>query len=356
MRRYRVSWKVTLPRLRHKDAIRLVVNVVLTVAHRTPRFWQSNNAITAALLPVAWLYRFIVFIRRRCYHSGLLAQHQATVPVIVVGNITAGGAGKTPLVIALANYLQTNGITTGVLCGGYGGSARGGAPVWVSATSEAHVVGDEAVLIARQTGLPVVSSKDRAAGAQLLATRCDCVICDDGLQHYRLYRDFELLVIDADRRFGNGLMLPAGPLREPLSRQSTVDLVCYSGLNPPSPGYQLQAEALVNLRNQSRTTLASFGPRRIHAVAGIAYPDKFFHALRLHGFDVIEHALPDHYQFTGESLHFDEDLPIVMTEKDAVKCAHFASHNTWYLAVSAQPDKALLYHFDLLVGRLCERR
>lgn len=325
------------------------------MAVSTPRFWQSINVIAVVLLPVAWLFGLIVFIRRWWYRIGLSSQYNAPVPVIVVGNITAGGAGKTPLVIVLAKYLQARGIAVGVLCGGYGGSARGGAPIWVDAHSEAHVAGDEAVLIAGQTGLPVVSSKDRAAGAQLLATKCHCVICDDGLQHYRLARDFELLVVDAERRFGNGLMLPAGPLREPLSRQTTVDLVCYSGENHPSPGYQLRAEALVNLHSQSRTTLASFGHRRIHAVAGIAYPDKFFQTLRSHGFDVIEHALPDHYQFTSESLSFDEKLPIVMTEKDAVKCAGFAPHDTWFLAVSAQPDKALLNYFDLLIGRLFEQ-
>lgn len=317
----------------------------------TPQWWQSRNLTALLLYPVSLLFGLIVSIRRWGYRQGILPTVALDKPVVVVGNLTAGGAGKTPLVIALVKHLQTRGVTAGVLGGGYGGTARGGPPLQVDAHADAAIAGDEAVVIARQTGAPVVVAKDRTVGAQQLLSQCDCIICDDGLQHYRLRRDIEIVVVDAQRRFGNGWLLPAGPLRELQSRLHSVDLVCYSGADHPSPGYTLQAEALINLHSQEQLPLSAFTQAPVHAVAGIAHPDKFFHTLRSHGLDVIEHPLPDHYVFNQQTLQFNDDLPVLMTEKDSVKCTKFARDNAWYLSVSAQPDRELLQQFDRLIGQ-----
>ncbi|MEM7257457.1 MAG: tetraacyldisaccharide 4'-kinase, partial [Pseudomonadota bacterium] len=301
--------------------------------------------------PVSLLFALVVYCRKWCYKRGVLGSVALDKPVVVVGNITAGGAGKTPLVIALVKHLDARGLSVGVLCGGYGGRARGGPPIVVNAQTDAELAGDEAIVIARQTGVPVVVAKDRASGAQQLQAQCDCIICDDGLQHYRLQRNVEIVVVDAQKRFGNGWMMPAGPLREPVRRLQSADLVCYSGAGHPTPGYELHAEALINLHSHTRVVPREFPAIRVHAVAGIAHPDKFFGMLRSLGFDPIEHPLPDHYSFNSETLHFNDNLPVIMTEKDAVKCTKFARDNTWYLLVSAQPDRALLEQFDQLIGQ-----
>jgi tetraacyldisaccharide 4'-kinase len=319
------------------------------VSAKTPHFWQSKNTIALALFPLSLLFRGVVAVRHQCYRWGLFKQYKVDVPVVVVGNISAGGAGKTPLVIALAQHLQQHCRSIGILCGGYGGSARGGEPVRVDAESDAACVGDEALMIARQTGLPVVVAKDRVAGARLLQTECACIVCDDGLQHYRLQRDVEIAVVNAAVEFGNGFMLPAGPLREPVRRLHCVDLICVSGEQRSAPGYSLQADALVHVRNQSSMSLDTFRHQRVHAVAGIAYPGNFFNMLRALGFEVVEHALPDHSPFNADTLRFEEPLPIIMTEKDSVKCRSFAPDNAWFLSVHAVPDPSLLSQFDQLM-------
>lgn len=334
---------------------------------RTPTFWQSKNVIAFALWPFSFVFRLLVSSRHLCYRAGLFTQSRIDTPVIVIGNITAGGAGKTPLVIALARHLQYRGVTVGILCGGYGGSARGGDPIRVDAKTDPAIAGDEAVLIANQTRMPVVVSKDRSVGAGLLeevlrasvdATLLKkpvCILCDDGLQHYSLHRDIEVVVVNAAQRFSNGFMLPAGPLREPQSRLHSVDVVCYSGEDHPAPGYRLRVDGLVNLHSDKRLLPAQFEQTRVRAVAGIAYPENFFKTLRLLGFDVVECALPDHHRFDQSTLQFDDNLPIIMTEKDSVKGREFAPQNTWYLAVVAVPDQALMQHFESWAQSLHDR-
>ena len=314
-----------------------------------PDYWQSKGIKALLLYPVSLLFAVLSLLRRVGYRTNLFNSHRLSIPVVIVGNITAGGAGKTPLVIALVEHLKRQGIRPGVISGGYGGSVRGGPPGEVYAGSSPVEVGDESVVIAKRTGVPVVVAKDRVAAAKMLIGHCEILICDDGLQHYALQRDIEIVVIDAQRLLGNGLLLPAGPLRESQKRLESVDLVVHSGKDRGQPGYELLADAVVNLETGTNIALSELAGEQVHAVAAIAYPDKFFSLLRSHGIDIIEHRFPDHYAFKVEDLRFNDDRPIVMTEKDQVKCQEFANDNMWFLSVSAVVDTDILESFDRLL-------
>lgn len=265
------------------------------------------------------------------------------VPVVVVGNVTVGGSGKTPLVLWLAQQLKGAGLQPGIISRGYGGMAR--ETMEVRPDSDPRLAGDEPVLLARNSACPVWVGLDRVAAAHaLLAARpaCDVLISDDGLQHYRLARQVEIAVVDGERRFGNGFLLPAGPLREGPSRLAKVDAVVVNGGSGAAPQgiqpvftMQLAGNVFYNLAEPSRCVQADFFVGQVlHAVAGIAHPGRFFDYLRGLGLSVSEHPFPDHHPFTANDLNFSGQ--VLMTEKDGVKCTGFAQENCWALAVEAE--------------------
>ena len=303
--------------------------------------WYNSAWWLWLLRPLELLFRLAAFVRRSLYRLGLLSVYRSEKPVVVVGNITVGGTGKTPVVIALVEALQAAGLRPGVVSRGYG--ATGGQfPLRVSASSSAADCGDEPLLIFRRTGCPCVVSPSRpdAVRALLAGPPVDVVISDDGLQHYALARDMEIAVIDARRGTGNGFCLPAGPLREPRSRLETVDFVLYRGGDDPLAGVPYELDALVNMATGERRTLAAEAfPGPVHAVAGIGQPEQFFHSLRAVGLDIEPHVFPDHHAYSAADLSPLDDRPIIMTEKDAVKCAAITGMQTWYLQISARlPD------------------
>ncbi len=317
------------------------------------RHWYRASPVGLVLAPLGWLYCAVAMLRRTLYSAGLLKRVNLPVAVIVVGNITVGGTGKTPLVIWLARWLRRHGYHPGVVTRGYGGRARDW-PQVVRADSDPAVVGDEPILLARHTECPVVADPDRARAARTVISRgCDVVISDDGLQHYRLARDVEIAVLDGERRLGNGRCLPAGPLREPLGRLADVHARVTNGTAQPGElAMQLVATRFRALGSDRDWPVSEFRGRRAHAVAGIGNPQRFFDHLRRLGVEVIEHAFPDHHDFAPADVRFGDDLPILMTEKDAVKCAAFADARMAYLAVEAQPDPRL---GELVLGKLKER-
>ncbi|HFC53468.1 MAG TPA: tetraacyldisaccharide 4'-kinase [Gammaproteobacteria bacterium] len=304
------------------------------------RLWYGGSLLAVPLVPLSWLFRGVVALRRRAYQRGLLHSQRAGCPVIVVGNLTVGGSGKTPFVIWLAGQLLSAGYWPGIVSRGYGGRASSW-PQQVRPDSDTKVVGDEAVLIARRTGCPMAVGPDRVEACRALQKfhQCDVIISDDGLQHYAMQRDLEIVIIDGARRFGNGHCLPAGPLREPPARLRSVDLVVLNG------GFPRAGEALMLLEGNTLCNLAepencrplsSLSGSRVHAVAGIGNPGRFFARLRETGLVVEEHPFPDHHRFSARDLEFGDNLPVVMTEKDAVKCRQFAGPDHWYLPVSAR--------------------
>ena len=320
--------------------------------------WQQRNGFSQALRPLAWLYCSIVAIRRGLYRLRLLSSTRLKVPVIVVGNLTVGGTGKTPLVISVVETLKQAGYRPGVISRGYRGKARSW-PQQVRPDSDPVMVGDEPILIARRTQCPMaVGPKRVAAGKALLKySDCDIIVCDDGLQHYALRRDLEVLVIDGSRRFGNGFCLPAGPLREPVRRLDNVDLIVTNGLAGPNEcGMRYEGDRLVNLADESQTCrLEDLKGSSVHAVAGIGNPQRFFERLALAGLDVREHVFPDHHLFLPRDLDYGNLVPIIMTEKDAVKCRRFARANMWYLPISVsltnQFEQQLLNRIETRYGQ-----
>lgn len=308
--------------------------------------WYRWSIWQVVLLPLSLLFWLISSARRALYRAGWIRCEKLPLPVIVVGNISVGGTGKTPLVIALVDLLQASGFKPGVISRGYHG--KGTLPRPVTAESEPREVGDEPVLLARKTGCPVWVGRRRVeAGQALIANHpeVNVIVCDDGLQHYRLARDVEIAVIDAVRWFGNGQLLPAGPLREPVRRMRSADVVVINGWLPGAPlqrrefTMQLTGNLLYNLRNPELEVQPEFFTgRTVHAVAGIGDPQRFFKHLKKLGVHCVEHPFPDHHAFTPQDFPWPESEMIVMTEKDAVKCVDFLGDQAWVLPVQAQLD------------------
>lgn len=317
---------------------------------RLDRYWDTPNPIAVLLLPLSWLFAAVVRLRLAAYRTGLLRTRRLPVPVVVVGNITVGGTGKTPLVIWLADYLRQRGWRPGIVSRGYGGRA-GSWPQQVRADSDPASVGDEAVMLAAHTGCPLCVGPDRpAAVAALLAhTDCNIVISDDGLQHYALARDLEIAVIDGERRLGNGHLLPAGPLREPASRLDAVDLVVVNGTGDEGElSMKLIQPAVRSLQEPGRElALTDLRGRRVHAVAGVGNPQRFFALLTQHGIEIEPHPFPDHHPFRAEDLAFDDGLPVLMTAKDAVKCRRLPCRDCWVVHIDAQPDADFVHRLNL---------
>jgi len=300
--------------------------------------WYQPQPIRWLLSPLSALYRCIISIRHYGYRSGLLTQTSLAVPVIIVGNISVGGTGKTPTVIWLAKQLQQAGFRPGIISRGYGGQSEY-YPLEVKSDSQASQVGDEPLLIHRQTACPMVVGPDRVAAGKMLLNTTDCniVISDDGLQHYALQRDIEIVVVDSQRLFGNEYCLPAGPLREPLSRLHCVDFIIHNGGHESAQFTMslIQGDAINLCDPKLSKSLASFQQQKLHAIAGIGNPQRFFQQLVGHGLTIESHAFADHHAFNADDLQFNDDQPILMTEKDAVKCQQFANKNMWYIPINA---------------------
>ena len=314
--------------------------------------WDRVTPVSALLYPVSLAFRAAVALRRAAYGAGLATIRTLPVPVIVVGNITAGGTGKTPVVLWLANYLRGHGYVPGIVSRGYGGTHA--APHRVAPEADPLACGDEPVLLARRSGCEVWIGADRAAaGRALLAEQpaCNVLISDDGLQHYGLGRNVEICVIDAARGLGNGWLLPAGPLREPPSRLRAMDAILINSgstetpaIIPDLPGLTsgrqfrmtLEGHEFHNLLNPGHRVGAEFfRGRRLHAVAGIGNPARFFRYLQTLGLDFIAHPFPDHHPYRPSDIAYADADAIVMTEKDAVKCQAFAADTLWKLPVDA---------------------
>lgn len=307
-------------------------------------WYRRNHPLSLLLAPFGWLFTVMVWLRRCGYATGLLRATRLSCPVVVVGNLTVGGTGKTPLVAWLATLLRDRGHNPGLVCRGYGGVAK----VWpqqVRPDSDPIVVGDESVLLARLSGCPVAAGPDRVAAARALLehTGCDLVISDDGLQHLRLGRDIEIAVVDGIRRHGNGRCLPAGPLREPVSRLNSVDIVVANdGAKRGEFEIKLLPVCVRNLLDESlEHELNTLRGGKAHVVCGIGNPARFFRLVESFGVDVIPHEFPDHFQFSPDDIRFEDELPVLMTEKDAVKCRRFADPRHWYMPMVVQPHHLL---------------
>jgi tetraacyldisaccharide 4'-kinase len=301
--------------------------------------WYGKHPLRLALAPLSWLFCAIVKVRQRAYRHGLLTRQKFPIPVIIAGNITVGGTGKTPLVIWLGQFLKKQGFKPGIVSRGYGGRAEKW-PQRVYPDSEPTLVGDEALLLARHSGCPVVVAPKRIKAVQTLLENhdCDLIISDDGLQHYALHRDIEIAVLDDIRRYGNKRCLPAGPLREPMTRLKQIDFIVTKGAalsQEFSMQYDLKPLQRVIDDNVSQP-LAALRGQTVHAVAGIGHPAKFFTRLRDNGLKLRCHEFPDHHYYSQTDIHFNDDKPVIMTEKDAVKCRHFAGPQHWYLPIEAR--------------------
>ncbi|WP_295973624.1 tetraacyldisaccharide 4'-kinase [uncultured Xanthomonas sp.] len=322
----------------------------------TPAYWYGTGSPPLHARVLTPLYAAAIALRRALYRRGWRKRHSIAAPVVVVGNLTAGGTGKTPLTIALVQRLRDAGWSPGVASRGYGRS-QPQEPRWIEPGTSAEQGGDEPVLIARKTSVPVRVDRDRVAAARaLLQAGCDIVVCDDGLQHYRLQRDIEIEVVDGQRRYGNGRLLPAGPLREPVARGNECDFrVINLGQASDSGALEagfgewamrLRIDSAQPLRGGRARPLRSFAGQRVHAVAGIAHPQRFFDMLRAQGIGVVPHAFPDHHQYRAADLAFGSELPVLMTEKDAVKCAAFV--NDWCFSVPLVAELPAAFWIGLL--------
>jgi len=325
--------------------------------HWIERHWYRLSALSIALLPLSFVFLAVVTVRRLLYRARLLASDQLPVPVIVVGNISVGGTGKTPLVLWLADALRDAGFHPGIITRGYGGNEEVQA---VAPDADTALAGDEPVLLAQRSRCPVWTGRNRVAAARgLLAhhREVNVLISDDGLQHYRLRRDIEIAALDGERGVGNGLMLPAGPLREPIRRLRSMDGVVVNGttrLTPPHRyGMHLEGRRFVNLLNPVvQFAPGAFRGKTLHAVAGIGNPQRFFAHLAALDLTFTAHPFPDHHRFCAADLHFPDADAVLMTEKDAVKCIGFARENFWFLPVEAKVDSALA---DLILDKLKAR-
>jgi tetraacyldisaccharide 4'-kinase len=331
------------------------------------RVWYERSPALFFLLltPLSLLFAVLAAVRRSAFRVGLFRSVRVSRPVIVVGNITVGGTGKTPLVVWICEFLQARGIQVGVVTRGYGGTASTW-PQDITCDSSAEAVGDEAVLTATRTNAIVVASPDRVEAAQrAIARGAEVVVSDDGLQHYRLARDAEIAVLDGRRGLGNGWLLPAGPLREARSRLNSVDLVVATSRGATeSDGACVVTTVDVVLRHEiheaqclttgERRKLAAFEGVRVHAIAAIGNPDAFFAMLRAHGLEVDAHPLPDHAAITPSDISFAGSAPILMTEKDAVKCRSFATGRLWVVPLQVRMEEAAAQRMAELLLRVAK--
>ena len=362
----------------------------MSAQERLNRIWYDGAAGAGLLQPFSWVFGKMVAARARAFAAGRRRAVRVSCPVIMVGNLSVGGTGKTPVAAWLAWQLGALGKKVGIASRGYGSAGQG--PKQVDPGMHWQAYGDEPVLLQRRTGVPVVVDADRVAAAQrLIELGCDVILCDDGLQHLRLARDFELVVIDGARGLGNARLLPAGPLREAATRLNSVDAVVINGEPRPglleslgawggpaplfmrmvplalepvraAPGHQTAAQEIAALSRAGGAGAALWGRRleelrgtRVHALAGIGNPARFFQLLESFGLIVTPHAFADHHAFTARDLQLPGDAAIVMTEKDAVRCADFASDRLACVPVTAQFSQADAETLLLGVNARCVR-
>lgn len=305
-----------------------------------PQAWAKQSAWLYAFLPLSWLYAAIHRLKIFLYQQKILKSYRAPVPVIVIGNITVGGSGKTPLIIELVSFLQQAcGLKVGVISRGYGG--QGPFPQLVNADSSTQYVGDEPVLIVNATQAAMAVGPNRREAIELLMQQHtpDLILSDDGLQHLALQRDLEWIVVDIERGFGNQQLLPTGFLREPIQRLEGATVIEHGAASQSPLNMHLFAGDLVPLMADKASTSVPIQGQTIHAVAGIGYPKRFFDSLRQFGFDVIEHEFADHHDYIPADLDFADDLAVITTAKDAVKFKDFAGFidkNIWILPVQAK--------------------
>ena len=328
----------------------------MSASHRwIQKVWYEGAMSGLVLLPLSGLYWLIMAIRSLLYRYGALRSYRAPAPVIVVGNITAGGTGKTPTVLWLVQELRERGFTPGIVSRGYGGS-KSGTSMRVDADSDPSVVGDEPVLLARRGQCPVAVDADRIRAATMLVEDgVDVIISDDGLQHQRLQRDFEICVVDGTRGLGNRRLLPAGPLRESIRRLDHVDRVLVNGGTRDTAAYRFEliASEACRLNGSLTRPLAGFKDKTVHAVAAIGNPKRFFDTLREQGIQVIEHSFPDHQAIAKSELRFGDDFDVFMTEKDAVKLGRKHSDKYWFVPVDfAMESVRSISLMDQIVVRL----
>lgn len=308
--------------------------------HRLKKRWYDKKPPPFGLVPLSYIYQAIILIRQWLYRHHVFATTHLPVPVIVVGNLTLGGNGKTPLVAWLAHRLRQEGFNPGLISRGYGGKSKAW-PEWVLDESDPHLVGDEAVMLVKQTHCPMVVGPNRVKAAQTLLKKysCDVIISDDGLQHLALGRDLEI-VVEGSRNFGNGYCLPGGPMREPITRINTVDFF----INHTT--MQLKPGPFRNIKNPNLIlTTEDLSTKKIHAVAGIGHPERFFQLLKDLEITFTPHSFPDHHLFTETELQFGKDCLIIMTEKDAIKCRKFADEYYWYLPIQLELEEVFVTQF-----------
>ena len=313
----------------------------MTPSETLTKIHYSKSLVSLLLLPLSAVFLLISFIRKTLYEFNFLKSFKLKIPVIVIGNITSGGTGKTPLIIYLANEVKKNGYRPGIISRGYGSKSEG--VMEVSQKSDVAEAGDEPMLIQKHTHLPVFVSKDRVLAAKALVkkyAKTDVILSDDGIQHYRLRRDLEVLVIDGTRKFGNGYLLPAGPLREFRSKLKTVDAIVCNHKKVIDGSYLMKYKGhlLINLKTNKKIHLNNLSLKNIHAIAGIGNPDRFFDYLKTYNILFSSSAFQDHYKFSKKDFRDMNDKNIIMTEKDAVKCQQFSRNNFWYLPVIAEVD------------------
>lgn len=322
------------------------------LAHKLQQRWYQKNTPAPLLLrPLEYLFKRIVKNKFARYQQGLMTSYRAPVPVVVVGNITVGGTGKTPMILWLIEHCRARGLKVGVVSRGYGAKPPR-FPWWVNATDTSQVAGDEPLLLVQRTGVALVTSPKRNEAVQALLAQesFDIILSDDGMQHYALERDVEIVLVDAARGFGNEHCLPAGPLREPLERLATVDAVLFNGALEDSEqgfAFQLQPSSWINLITNERCAVEAFKVQgKVHAVAGIGNPQRFFNTIKQLKISAETHAFADHVSFSQTDFSFAGKDTVLMTEKDAVKCRSFAQANWWYLAVDAKPTPAFIAWWD----------
>lgn len=312
--------------------------------------WYGGTGRGRWLLPLAWLFAGLARLRRGLYEYGVLVRYRSPRPVVVVGNLTVGGSGKTPFVIWLAGELSRRNFRVGVALRGYRSAA--GAARRLTDADSAAAAGDEALMIRRRLSVPVAVAARRADAVRLLEPDCDLILCDDGLQHYALARDLEVVVVDGMRGFGNERRLPAGPLREPVARLEEADAVVVNGAGFERPGairMQLEPVAVVSFRDGSRRPLSDYAGRDVVAAAAIGNPDRYFAMLRAHGLRLETRTLPDHARFTPALAGAGQGKPVLLTEKDAVKCGGVGWADAGYVEVSPVVDSAAA---EALIGRI----
>ena len=317
--------------------------------------WYDRHPAGLLLLPLGWVFRLAAGLRRLSYRLQLRRVVSLGVPVVVVGNISVGGTGKTPLVIWLSRYLARS-FRPGVVCSGYGGRSRRW-PQKARGDSDPGTVGDEAVLLAKRCGCPVAAGPDRAASARALIEHegCNLILSDDGLQHLALARDIEIAVVDGVRRHGNGRCLPAGPLREPPSRLKRVDIVVTNG-EAGRGEFTMRVRPWkamrVNDDDAPPRDLHTFTRTPVHAVCAIGNPNRFFDTLRAARITVVPHPFTDHHHFSRSEIEFEDDWPVLMTEKDAVKCRRLADDRHWYVPVRAELDESFAVRLGILLSEV----